>query len=688
MNNKKYCFFLFFGFFYIWNINNVKCLYNNNIFINDFYNNNNNYNCQKIYCNKTLENNQCILIEDNISYFQKCKNLNDICDTISLDPTIDSFCSDKKKQNPLFYPGEPCLNNSECITNSCIDNKCYGKKLNEECNNTYECYYGYTCKLKENNNNNINNEKICQIPSKENENCSLDTDCELNYGCYNNKCTSYYSLSNGIAIDKYYNKSNLNLCKSGFIDIDNKCKSFTLINEENICDYNNNNSCIYSINDGLEEIEISLPENCLCGYNKNGNKYCKLGTSNYNYTIFINYVINYRKDNNNCHLNERSLNPCVKDIVNNTDKNIIKKVKLFYYYKYWATYNNLLFNGEQCAIENEFPFYEPNILKQGNCAKYKCNNNLDKNLCVKTTYESQFNITIDLKKCNNNKNKCDINGEPNYIFYQEKNYEATCEKNIYSLRFPGEECYNTSQCVYESICVEGKCSGIKKGKKCDYNYQCLAGLYCDINEGICKEQKNKDDMCNNSYECKNYLLCFEGKCLDKLFELKEYEKPPENEKNREKYCKYGILDKNGEFCGKIIDIKNNNNNKDGNYNKCERENQCSYLLNNIEYKIDCPCGYNSEGVGYCPQFHDYFKNDWKKYFKYLKKQYSNNCHTLNRYSCYLENKENLNEYKKLKNKLIYGHLFYKSVECAIDVLNFNLIKINYLILLFIIILIL
>ena len=123
--------------------------------------------------------------------------------------------------------------------------------------------------------------------------------------------------------------------------------------------------------------------------------------------------------------------------------------------------------------------------------------------------------------------------------------------------------------MYESICVEGKCSGIKKGKKCNYNYQCLAGLYCDINEGICKEQKNKNDICNNSYECKNYLLCFEGKCLDKLFELKEYEKPPENEKNREKYCKYGILDKNGEFCGKIIDIKNNNNNKDGNYNKCE-----------------------------------------------------------------------------------------------------------------------
>ena len=101
MNNKKYCFFLFFGFFYIWNINNVKCLYNNNnIFIKDFFNNN--YNCQKIYCNKTLENNQCILIEDNISYFQKCKNLNDICDTISLDPTIDSFCSDKKKTKSTF----------------------------------------------------------------------------------------------------------------------------------------------------------------------------------------------------------------------------------------------------------------------------------------------------------------------------------------------------------------------------------------------------------------------------------------------------------------------------------------------------------------------------------------------------------------------------------------------------------
>ena len=684
---KKYCFFLWFvNYYYI-----VKCLNNNIFFIRDSNNNKNNNdnlnNCQKIYCNKTLEYNQCISIEDKISYFQKCKDLNEICETISLDPTTNSYCSNKKNY-PRFYPGEPCKYNSDCITNSCIDNKCKGKKLNEECNFAYECYYGYTCKSKENKNTINENINTCQLPSKENEYCSLDTDCDLNYGCYNNKCVPYYSLSNGVAIDKYFNNSSLNLCKSGFIDIDNKCKSFTLINEENICD-DINNSCIYSINDGFKEIEISLPENCLCGYNKNGNKYCKIGSSNYNYTIFINYVIGYRKNNNNCHLHERSLNPCIKDIINDSDENIIKKVKIFYYYKYWAMYNNLLFNGETCAIENEIPEYDPNALKYMNkCAKYKCNNNLDNNLCIKTTFESQLNITVDLKKCNNNK-KCDINGDPNYLFYQEKNYEASCEKYINSLRYPGEECLYTSQCVSESICVEGKCSGISKGKNCNYNYQCLAGLYCDNKEKICKEQKNEKDNCGNSYECKNNLLCFDGKCLDKLFELNELEKPPENEENREKYCKYGILDKNGEFCGKIIDIKNNdNNNEDGEYKECERETKCSYLLNSEEYHIECPCGYNSEGVGYCPQFHDHFENDWDKYFKYLKKQYSNNCHTLNRYSCYLEKNDNLNDYKKLKNKLIYGHLFYKSVECAIDVLNFNLIKINYLILLIIIILIL
>ena len=109
---------------------------------------------------------------------------------------------------------------------------------------------------------NINNEKICQFPSKENENCSLDTDCELNYGCYNNKCTSYYSLSNGIAIDKYYNKSNLNLCKSGFIDIDNKCKSFTLINEE--C--NNTYECYYGYTCKLKENNNNINNEKICQY--------------------------------------------------------------------------------------------------------------------------------------------------------------------------------------------------------------------------------------------------------------------------------------------------------------------------------------------------------------------------------------------------------------------------------------
>ena len=84
-------------------------------------------------------------------------------------------------------------------------------------------------------------------------------------------------------------------------------------------------------------------------------------------------------------------------------------------------------------------------------------------------------------------------------------------------------------------------------------------------------------------------------------------------------------------------------------------------------EIPCPCGFNAEGQGYCPHFHDYSTKDWNNYRKTLKKNYNNECHTENRFDCY--KKDDNNKEKKYRNDLEKGHLFYKSVTCAKKVLD-------------------
>ena len=57
--------------------------------------------------------------------------------------------------------------------------------------------------------------------------------------------------------------------------------------------------------------------------------------------------------------------------------------------------------------------------------------------------------------------------------------------------------------------------------------------------------------------------------------------------------------------------------------------------------MKCGYGYNSEGQGYFPHFHDYSKNVWNEFKKAWKSKSDNNCHTESRYECY--------EYDKSEN---------------------------------------
>ena len=138
---------------------------------------------------------------------------------------------------------------------------------------------------------------------------------------------------------------------------------------------------------------------------------------------------------------------------------------------------------------------------------------------------------------------------------------------------------------------------------------------------------------------------------------------------QKRFCKSGEVIDN--TCVSYNDVEKSLD--DEHYLNCSYGTFCKYKLIGLkdksEINFNCSCGYNSEGIGYCPHFHDYFNSEREEYQKVLKNNYDNECHTENRYDCYKKNNEQ--KEKELKNKIVNGHLFYNSVTCAKKVLDGN-----------------
>ena len=659
----------------------MKSFYLQLITIIIIFSKSNNEQCQKVKCDSIKEENICILPENDISTFQLCSE-NKICNIISEDPIDKTKCEDKKEEIILKYSGLSCNNDNECYSKKCKDKKCEGIKENEECNSTSQCDYGKVCRKS-------NNKNICTTPLKENDDCTNEKECDNEFGCLNGKCTKYFSIKNGEVIGLDYNDY-LSFCESGFADENGECKNLTL--NENQLECNEENSCEYKDNEGNI---LKIPDNCLCGYNKFGTQYCLLGSGNSNYTRYINLLKKYYINNTNCHLDERSYKGCLKDI--EESKNI-KDISILINSKYWAKENNRLYNAPSCVIKIEIPEFNLNIdpgsFTEKKCAKYTCESSSPDSNCAKSEFKNEEEINVTLYDICPEGNYCYLDGKkPNIYFYEGKDKTAKCQSSIPNInnRYPGEDCDTNTNCVYPintifpekfHKCENNKCIGLKKGEDCYFNEECIVGYFCDSNTKKCKSLGEKEDPCINSFECENDLLCYENKCQNILFSFEEGKQTPKNEKNREKYCKYGEIDDSG-VCIKIVDqIKA----KDNEYRECERDMKCLYNalpITSGTISKECGCGYNQKGIGYCPKFHDYFEKDWEDYFSYLKKTYDNKCHTLNRYNCYLNSKYD-EKLKTLKNKLIDGHLFFNAEKCAQKVLNGNCLKVNYVLFLLII----
>ena len=317
--------------------------------------------------------------------------------------------------------------------------------------------------------------------------------------------------------------------------------------------------------------------------------------------------------------------------------------------------------------KNFFPlFLKYKTQTSDKCVTFSCKEN--SKYCAESSGKDLKAILSPI--CKLNKEYCSLGDDPNIIFYNKKPLKAKCEnyiikKNI--IRYPGEDCEENTDCS-SNKCENKICSGIKLNNKCNSTDQCLKGLFCSSKTNRCEYQRNIFESCDNSFDCQNNLLCYNGLCQDVLYKFDIGTKIKDDSVSAEFYCKYGfaingICAKNKYLDQSKIEDK---------FIKCNSNSDCKYRIYPENLGIiekNCECGYNSNGDSYCPLDIDSNEIGWENYYKILKFKFTNDCHSFSRFKCYKNDIELLKMIKEIEDELKFGHRFYKSVDCAKKVFN-------------------
>jgi hypothetical protein len=248
--------------------------------------------CDKHFCSSlNNNNNKClsanpIIIGASLAYYNVTVAL---CDPDTYCPIGDYSSLQRSWNNTTPTPlacvnisannlvdGESCTDHIQCKSTSCDKGKCRGYDTGHSCTTSSECTTKAYCKT---------SSKTCENQVGNGEACDYDDACPNKSGCYNNICTTFFSLppktpiASQILAELYCNTSFYynGVCASiqNVGDIPYEC--------------NSTNPCTYNV---LEtNTIIPLPNLCVCGYNSQGKSYCQLGSTSNTYLRYRDFKL-------------------------------------------------------------------------------------------------------------------------------------------------------------------------------------------------------------------------------------------------------------------------------------------------------------------------------------------------------------------------------------------------------------
>jgi hypothetical protein len=488
---------------------------------------------------------------------------------------------------------------------TCNEGTCSGVAEKEKCKSSSECYYGLACRKSD---NPEDKDKFCLPQKKQGDKCEKDEECENTHGCYFGKCTPYLTLKDGTSVE-FSPAKPLSFCESGF-ENDNKCVRLTLVNKDSEC--SDDNPCKYTTQDGQT---VTIPEHCECGYNPVGKKFCKIGNGDKEYIKYVKDIKNLIADSTNCNTLERG-RPC------NHNRKLPSKPFSFLNGNYTNSHilaenYHRLQSSDKCVLKVAFPEYIPDTPQPTppepdtkTCARYSCKRNQIQ--CAHSHHENNI-INVLLSDICDSKSFCDIGGEPNEVFYRKEDVNGTCtlKTTPVVLRYPGEECKQDADCfapqkdLYPDeklvgTCKNAGCQGYYKNQSCKETAWCNVGLYCNEEEKCVPLLKQGSD-CTKTNQCQNHLMCYEGKCENNWYSQKAgTEVTGKGDLPLEYYCEFGKVS-----TGKC-DFFNSTDTIDPKSGlvTCNPGDDCHYVTVDGPKTVKCECGYNQEGLSYCPKGHN------------------------------------------------------------------------------------
>lgn len=588
---------------------------------------------------------------------------------------------EKYPTNLPSYPGGACIVSDDCLFGTCYEGKCVNTNLDDECNSFEECPIDQTCY-----------EHKC-VSYSEVDSCEYSYQCKFNEICNNNVCIKAYNIDDYSSENQYGNITDIifhsltdkpeMLCKSGaYYQIGDYSYCGSLKNIDDSC----RDECRYKNQEG--DI-ITKRENCVCGYNKDRSKYCQLGNGEKEYIEFLEMrkeFINNPEYTKYCHTLERDSDDICLEL---------RKANRTVAFRTWVQkYNNAkimareyprLKQADDCVKNVLFGYNtNPVIPEKMSCPTVKCSDNITSCFHGYNPFNEEGNgITIEIndKVCASDEMCTVLGSSPSTMMtnvFEVQSTQGVCSKRQIAnfIRYPGEDCdpLNNANCIEGSICQNnGKCSGVEENGECKEDKECVVGLYCS-SEGKCTRQKKEGELCEVGWECLNYLGCYKNKC-SRFGTVKDGNSIstdvayfPGSESITFYFCESGTPDSSLQFCasndyaGETADKVD----EDG-FVKCQKDELCNYYDGQTTYSKPCVCGYNEEGTGYCELPLTQRREQWMEKKKLMLEKTNNNCHTRQRFNCYLtKTQETEKKLREIYANTKYAHLFHKAQECAIN----------------------